>query len=1006
MREQARGRLFRFREGVHYHLPMTSGAETPRTRLRSFHELMQQRVRRILLVASLYDSFILAEEGNIQETLLSHFLELDIGNTPDLIQVSSTAEAVRFLEEDPNFDLVVARIHMGDADAVELAKELKERGIEIPVIGLAYTARELAEHSDAESAELLERTFLWQGDVRLLLAMVKYAEDRWNVERDSGHAGVPVILLVEDSVRFYSSFLPTIYSELLHHTQRLLSEHLSPSQRRMRMRARPKVLLCTEYEEAWAYFERYEDKVMAVLSDVEFPLGGRSHPRAGIELCSQVRERRSDVRLVLQSTRGDHRREAEALGASFLQKGSQFLLHDLRRILVERCGFGDFIFRLPDGTQVDRAPDLKTLAKKLALVPAESVAYHAGLNHFSMWMKARAEFALAERLRPRRVEEFESVEGLRQFLLDSINECRLEQQRTVIVDFNRDDFEPNVGISRIGGGSIGGKARGIAFANRILHEARFNERYPNIDIYAPPAVVVATDVFDEFLEFEDLRSFAVESEDDEAITRRFIDAPFPREAVSDLYAYLQRVRCPLAVRSSGLLEDSLSQPFAGVYTTYMLPNNHPDLDVRWRQLSSTIKRVYASVFSQRAKTYLEMSSYRLEEERMAVMIQELVGRQHEDRFYPDFAGVARSWNFYPEPGQSPEDGVVAVALGLGQAVVGGDPCLRFSPRHPKRIVSLSSVRDALESSQREFFALDLRRRGRSTEWGDVRRFPLEVAEQDGVLAWIGSTYVPEDDRIVDGIARPGRRLVSFAQVLKHGAFPLAEVVDGLLHHCRSGTGVPVELEFAGNLASAERGPAEFAFLQLRPLSLSSEREEVEIGDVPDAAVLVRSPRVLGHGRIEDLRDIVAVDIKRFERLRSREVAGQIARFDAKLRRERRPYLLIGVGRWGSSDPSLGIPVGWTQIAGTRVIVEAGLRDLRVAPSQGTHFFQNLTSSNVGYFTVNPDAGEGFVDWAWLRSLPAVEETEFVRHIRRDRPLLVKMNGRTGEGVILKSDPSV
>ncbi len=980
---------------------MSTPKEIRPTRLRSFHELMQRRVRRILLVASLYDSFILAEEGNIQETLLSHFLELDIGNTPDLIQVPSTEEAVQLLEEDPDFDLIVARVHMGDADAVELARALRDREVELPVIGLAYTGRELADHWSEEAEKLLERSFLWQGDVRLLLAMVKYVEDRWNVERDSGSAGVPVILVVEDNVRFYSSFLPTIYSELMHHTQRLLSEHLSPSQRRMRMRARPKVLLCSTFEQAWEYFERYEDEVMAVLSDVEFPRGGRVDPNAGIELCAQVHSRRGDVRLVLQSSRAEHRREAEALGASFLQKGSQFLLHDLRRILVERCGFGDFVFRLPDGTEVDRATDLRTLSRKLATVPAESVAYHAGLNHFSMWMKARAEFALAERLRPRRVEEFEDAEALRRFLLESIRECQLEQQRTVIVDFDRDAFEPSVGISRIGGGSIGGKARGIAFANRILHEARFNDLHPDVDIHAPPAVVVATDVFDAFLEFEDLRDFAVESDDDEAIVRRFIDAPFPREAVSDLYVYLQRVRCPLAVRSSGLLEDSLSQPFAGVYTTYMLPNNHPDLDVRWRQLSSTIKRVYASVFSQRAKAYLEMSSYRLEEERMAVMIQELVGRQHEDRFYPDFAGVARSWNFYPEPGQSPEDGVAAVALGLGQAVVGGDPCLRFSPRHPKKIVALSSIRDALESTQREFYALDLRRHDGVLEGDCVRRYPLEVAEQDGVLAWLGSTYVPEDDRIVDGIARPGRRLVTFAQVLKHGAFPLAELLDGLLEQCKAGTGVPVELEFAGNLASAEHGRAQLAFLQLRPLALSFEREEVEIGEVPEAAVLVRSPKVLGHGRIDDVHDVVVVDIEHFERLRSREVAQQVARFDAKLRREKRPYILIGVGRWGSSDPSLGIPVGWTQIAGARVIVEAGFRDLRVTPSQGTHFFQNLTSSNVGYFTVNPDAGEGFLDWAWLASLPAVEETEFVRHIRLERPLLVKMNGRTGEGVILK-----
>lgn len=980
-------------------------APPARARMRSFHELMQHRVQRILLVSSLYDSFVISEEGQLPEELIGHFVDLDRSHTPDLIQVNDIAAALELLRSDERFDLVVSSLNTSDGNAALLASRMHEAGVEIPVIALGYSGRELYEFTSRHDSRDLERIFLWRGDVRIFLAMVMYLEDRLNVENDSGLQGVPVILLVEDSIEFYSSFLLTIYSELMRHTSQLLSSDMNLSQKMVRMRARPKVLLCTSYEEAWEHFERYEERILGVLSDVEYPRGGTLDKRAGLKLCRRVRARRPDVRLVLQSSRAENRKLASDLGASFLTKGSPVLLEDLRAVLIDRFGFGDFIFRLPDGTEIDRASDLRELRAKIERVPGESIVYHATRGHFPNWLKARTEFALAEMLQaPERgePEDFGDPEGLRRGILARIDSFREERARMVIAEFDRKRFDPDVSITRIGAGSMGGKARGVAFANRMLQASGVRQRFPDIDIHVPPSVVVATSVFDEFLEYEWTRGFAIAKHEDQEITQLFLQAPFPRAAGADLRSYLQRVRYPLAVRSSSLMEDSLSQPFAGVYRTFMLPNNDFDVDVRLRQMTDAVKRVYASTFAEQAKTYISMSSHRLEEEKMAVMIQQLVGRPHQDRFYPDFAGVARSYNFYPEPGHAAEDGVAAVALGMGKAVVGGDPCLRFCPRYPRQIVGFSSVHDALQNSQRELHALDLSRLGDGDESLELERHGLEVAEEDGLLTWLGSTYVHDDQRIVDGISRSGVRLVTFAQVLKYEAYPLAELLRALLECCAQGTGAPVEIEFAGNLGGRDRRPS-FAFLQLRPMALAREAEAVEIGPVSDGALVCRSPRVLGNGNIEDIRDLLVVDIASFDRSRSREVAQQVAGFDALLRAGQTPYVLIGVGRWGSADPHLGIPVSWNQIAGARVIVEAGFEDIRVVPSQGTHFFQNLTSCHVGYFTVNPEVGEGHVDWSWLASQEAVRQTELVRHIRLPRPLSVKMNGRTGEGVILKPD---
>ena len=962
-----------------------------------FSNLSRLRVHDILLVSSLYDSFILAEDGELDEVILRQFLDLNVRHTPGIAHVATVDAAIDLAADRARYNLIIASASIGDVPALTLAKRLRASGIDTPVVVLAYDMREVAQFT-AEPNSPIDRVFLWQGDVRLVPAIVKYVEDRRNVAHDAGALGVQAILVIEDNVRYYSAFLPTMYAELMQHAHHLVPESVNLSHRLMRLQAQPKILLCTSYEEAWRYFVEYEANILGVISDVEFPRDGRLVRDAGLEFARRVRERQPDVPIMLQSRRVENQWQAREAGASFLLKGSSTLLQQLRRFMVEQLGFGDFVFRTPDGREVARASDLRELEERLVTVPGESLAYHGERNHFSNWFKARTEFALADRLRPRKVSDFATVEDLRQELLRAVREYRRDTNRGAVVEFDSAAFDRDTAFSRIGGGSLGGKARGLAFVDTLLLQSGVGHRFPAIDITVPQAVVLATDLFDEFLERNDLRDFGLESADEHEIERRFVAADLPAAAERDLASLVAATPYPLAVRSSSLLEDSQYQPFAGIYATYMLPNDHDRTDVRLRQLLTAIKRVYASTFSRAAKRYLDETPYRLEEEKMAVVLQRVVGGRHGQRFYPDLAGVARSHNFYPLPPMSQEDGLAAVALGLGETVVTGGACFRFCPRYPRHIVQFSSVRDTLANAQRDFFALELGR-GSSTPFAPAL-FDLEAAEEDGTLAAVGSTFSPENDVVYDGISRPGVRLVTFAPMLKHGLFPLAELVDTLLQMCVKGTGVPVEVEFAVHRPGRGLEP-EFGVLQLRPLGRVREVHEPDLPRVARDRLICASDAALGHGVIDGVRDLVVIDVDRFDRLRTRDIARAVAQLNAELMARRRPYVLIGVGRWGSADPLLGVPVTWDQIAGARAIVEAGFKDFRVTPSQGSHFFQNLAAGHIGYFTVNPDAGDGFVDWEWLAAQPAVAESEFVRHVRFDMPIEVAINGRRHSGVILK-----
>jgi CheY-like chemotaxis protein len=975
-------------------------------RFQDFQDLMRFTVSDILLVSSRYDSYILVEDGRLYEAIRKEYEGLNLSRSPEITHVSNAQEALQ-LAQRRRFDLIITTLHIDDMHATRFASLVREAGLTAPVVLLAYDNRELSELGSHLHQSVFDRIFIWQGDFRILLGIVKSVEDRLNVDHDATTFGVQVIMLVEDDVRSFSAFLPIIYTEILKQSQRLLAEGLNLFDKYMRMRARPKILLCTTFDEAWHDYERYADNVLGVISDIELLQNGMRNPRAGIEFARNIKAQHPDIPILLQSAVSDLETEAHRIGASFLLKNSPTLLHDLRQFMFQYFSFGDFIFRRPDGGEVGRATDLKSLEDHLRSAPVESIVYHAQRNHFSNWLKARTEFHLAYTLRPQKVSDYSSPEGLRADLISSLNTYRRSRKLGQILDFDKSTFDPCNSLARIGGGSLGGKARGLGFVNTLLSTYDLRSRFPGVEISVPPAVILGTDVFDRFLEENNLRDFALGCSDDAEITRRFITAKrFSGKVRSQLADFLDLMREPLAVRSSTLLEDSQYHPFAGVYATYMIPNKHADPQVRLKDLIATIKRVYASTFYQSAKDYLKVTSYSLEEEKMAVVVQKMVGAQHEGRFYPEISGVGRSYNFYPVAPQKPREGIVSVALGLGRMIVDGGTTVLFCPRHPRHLVQFSSAEETIRNSQKEFYALDLHG-GKlpltATNDTLLKKHPLDIAEKDGTLRHVGSTYSRDNETVYPGISRSGVHLVTFAPILQNRDLPLPGILDLLLDLGSWGMGTPVEMEFAINLAGPAGKPCAFGLLQLRPLVLSLEPTELTAEDYDVERLVCRSGTVLGNGVIHDIQDIVVVDVRRFERSKSIDVAAEVSALNQKLVSQQHPYLLIGMGRWGSLDPWLGIPVTWDQIAGARAIVEAGFKDCDVAPSQGSHFFQNITSFRVGYFTIGREAGENFIDWEWLLQQPAVEVGRYVRHLKCAGPLTVKIDGQNGKGVIRKPD---
>jgi CheY-like chemotaxis protein len=967
---------------------------------------MRIKVRDILLVASLYDQYLFEEDGRLYELIRQEFQVLNLSHPPEITHVTSGEEAIELLTSGEKFDLVITTLHIEDMHVIRFAQKVRQTGIDIPMILLAYDNREKKEIIMNHDTSVFDRIFIWTGDYRLLVAMIKYVEDRLNVQSDTATFGVQVIILVEDDISFYSSYLPLLYTQILNQSQRLISEGVNLTHKFLRMRARPKILLCSTYEEAWSYFEKYEEYVLGVISDIDFLREGVKDAEAGFKFADAVRQRKEDIPILLQS--GDVKAAAKAfeIGAAFLQKGSPTLLHDLTNFVMTHFGFGDFIFRMPDGTEVGRATNLKQLEELLQTVPDECIQFHAKRNHFSNWLKARTEFWLAHKLRPQKVEDFPSTAELRNDLLGALRLYLETRQLGIITEFSKESFDPKNSFARIGTGSVGGKARGLGFINTLINNYNIRDRFEGVEISVPSAVVIATDVFDKFLSENKLEKFILESKSDEEILQRFTDAPyFPPDVVFRLIDFLEIMHEPLAVRSSSLLEDSQYQPFAGVYQTYMLPNKNADPTIRLQELLESIKLVYASTFSKNAKDYMKATPYRLEEEKMAVIIQRMVGTSHYNRFYPEFAGVAKSYNFYPVPPQKSEDGIVQVALGLGYTVVEGHNSVRFCPKYPRHLMQFFTTKETIRNAQQEYLALDLTatfsHENHETPDVMIKHYDLNTAEEDNTLFYVGSTYSPEDDSVYDGVSRAGKRVVTFAPVLKHRIFPLPEILDLILEMGTWGMGTHVEVEFAVNMNTPPGEPKEFAMLQIRPLVMNLEFEELDVDQFVRENLICQSEQVLGNGAVQDIYDIVVVDSDKFDRSKSKEMAREVSEINARLLSEHRPYVLIGMGRWGSMDPWLGIPVTWDQISGASVIVESGFKDIDVTPSQGSHFFQNITSFRVGYFTVNTSHNLGFIDWDWLKVQPAFQEFSHVRHLRFDKPFSAKINGRKNKGVIMK-----
>jgi CheY-like chemotaxis protein len=967
-----------------------------------FQELVQNRVGEILLVASLYDAFILAQDGQLQDLITSEFANLNLVHAPKVTRVSRASKAVELLKQGRHYDMLLMTVNVGDMHVLKLVRRIRELNADIPVILLTYDNRHMGPILEHEDQHLIDYVFVWQGDFRILLAIVKLVEDRMNVVHDSTMMGVQAILLVEDNIRFYSSYLPSIYTEIVNQAQRLQGEGLNLAHKMIRMRARPKILLCQNYEEAWQQYQRHRDHLLGIITDLEFPRAGKNDPDAGVKLIKAVRKESEGLPILLQSNQPHVHELGDRLDVASVHKKSPRLLGIVREFMRDNFGFGDFIFRLPDGTAIARARDLHGLERQLATIPAESLYYHAERGHFSKWLKARTEFGLARVLEPKRVGDYPDVESIRDYLIETLSDYRQDRTRGIVSEFSRDTFDATNSLAQIGKGSMGGKARGISFVRHLISLGDLRSRWPGVRVSIPPAIVLCTEVFDQFMELNSLQDFALECESDEEIRQRFLEAIFPPLFQLDLRNLVEMMDYPLAVRSSSLLEDSQYQPFAGIYRTVMLPNSSSDLDERLQDLIRAIKLVFASTFSQAAKRYMLSTPYRMEEEKMAVIVQKLQGAVHGNHYYPAISGTARSYNFYPVEPAKDDDGVANLALGLGHLVSEGAETIRFCPRYPRHLGMYMNAREALQYSQKHFYALQLNQLSEpgQEEGNELELLDLEQAERDGSLAYVGSVYSPANDAVYDGLSQQGARFVSFAPVLKHELFPLADILARVLKIGSRGMGRAVELEFAVNLFPKGRDKQEFSILQMRPMVLSQEMEELNL-DVPEAEKLCQSSSVLGTGRIHDVHDIVMVDIERFERRLSRQTAREVGLMNQKLASEGRPYLLIGVGRWGSSDPWLGIPVTWDQIYGVRAIVETGFRDLIVTPSQGSHFFQNLSSLGIGYFTVNPDQGEGKLDWDWLMKVKPHATSETLRHLRFDQPVEILMNARNRKGLIVK-----
>ncbi len=968
-----------------------------------FVDLMRRRIFNVLLIANPYDAFMLEDDGRVDEKIFDEYAKLGLRFPPRFVQVASQDEAENELRRT-SFDLVICMpgtdIGKGSDDVFDIARSIKEVRPKVPIVVLTPFSHGITKRMEHEDLSIFEYVFCWLGNTELLLSIIKLIEDKMNLRHDTD-AGVQMIMLVEDSIRFYSSILPHLYKFVLQQSLSFATEALNSQLEMLRMRGRPKIVLARTYEEAWDLYLQYKDNVLGVISDCRFPRNGVKDERAGLRLLSAIREEDPFLPLIMESSESHLAEEAHQLHISFLDKNSKKLPVDLQHLVSDYFGFGDFIFRDPKTmNEIGRVRNLKELQDNIFTLPADSLIYHVSHNNVSRWLASRALFPIADFLRRIKWKENPDLDKHRQIIFDAIVQYRKMKNQGVVAVFHRDRFDRYSNFARIGDGSLGGKGRGIAFIDHIIKRHPDLNQLPGARVMIPKTVVLCTDVFDEFMERNGLYPIALSDASDEEVLRHFVAGKLPDRLKEDLMALLDVVQQPIAIRSSSLLEDSHYQPFAGIYSTYMIPYSE-DRDKRLRMLVSAIKGVYASVFYRASKDYMAATQNVIDQEKMAVILQEVVGSQYGDRFYPHISGVARSINYYPIGDERAEDGVVSLALGLGKYIVDGGLSLRVCPAHPDKVLQTSEMEMALRETQTRFYALDLKNLSPDIAVDDsfnLLKLNVREADKDGSLSGLASTYDPYDQVIRDGIYEGGRKVITFCGVLQQGIFPLPQLLSLSIKYGQSEMRRPMEMELAVHLNADRTG--ELYLLQIRPMVDNKMQLDEDICDIPDEDALIRSHNAIGHGVVTDIQDVVYVKTENYSSTNNPAIAEEIERINRTFLTEGRNYVLVGPGRWGSSDPWLGVPVKWPAISAAKVIVEAGLRDYRVDPSQGTHFFQNLTSFGVAYFTVNDFLGDGIYREELMNQMPAVCETQHVRHVRFPEPLVVKVDGMKKEGIII------
>ena len=970
----------------------------------SFVNLMTRRIFNVLLIANPYDAFMLEDDGRIDEKLFNEYAALSLRYPPRFTQVSTETEAWGELHRN-SFDLIIVMPGTDNSDTFDIARGIKHRFQHIPLVILTPFSHGITARIEHEDLSDFEYVFCWLGNTDLLLSIIKLIEDKMNLDHDIEEGGVQQIILVEDNIRFYSSVLPELYKFVLQQSMEFATEALNEHQRTLRMRGRPKIVLARTYEEATTLYNRHPNNVLGVITDARYPRGGVVDPQAGVQLLAELRKRDPFLPLILESAESENALQAKAYNADFIDKNSKKMAVDLREVVKQRFGFGDFIFRDPQTHQeVMRAHNLKEMQSAILSVPAESLLYHITRNHVSRWLRSRAMFPAAEFVKQLSWEELQDIDAHRRAIFEAIVDYRRMKNQGVVAVFRRDRFDRYSNFARIGEGSLGGKGRGLAFIDNIVkHHPELNQ-FDNATVMIPKTVVLCTDLFEEFMDHNNLYQLALSDADDAVILDAFRRATLPASLEGDILTFIEATSSPIAVRSSSLLEDSHYQPFAGIYNTYMVPL----LDNRHRMLSmlcDAIKGVYASVFFKDSKAYMQATRNVIDQEKMAVILQEVVGRQYGDRYYPSISGVGRSLNYYPIGDELAEEGIVSLALGLGKYIVDGGQTLRICPHHPGKVLQMSDTEMALRETQTRFYALDLKNMGENFSVDDafnLLKLSVREADKDGALQYLASTYNPTDQVIYPGVYPEGRKIISFVGVLEHDVVPLPHLLREVLRLGQEAMRRPVEIEFAVEIDATTRSCV-FYLLQIRPMVDVKSDVHINLSEIRPETILLQSNNALGHGQMDDLTDVVYVKTDGYNAGNNPLIAEEISRINAKFLDRGEHYVLVGPGRWGSSDSWLGIPVKWPNISAARIIVEAGLTNYRVDPSQGTHFFQNLTSFGVGYFTINDFNGDGVYNRAVLDALPAVEETAHVRHVRFPHALSIKVDGKKKLGYVLTEE---